>query len=121
MIDPVWKLARRSLGAGLRNGDLKETCLAEEWVGAVAFSGAFYQSADERLKDRVVFAIVQARWWTLQRLQDGKLCSNGSVVHDTQLQQQFGLGCRLSYTALCILSLSVQARGKNKLLDQADL
>ena len=74
MIDPVWKLARRSLGAGLRNGDLKETCFTEEWVGAVAFSGAFYQSADERLKDRVVFAIVQARWWTLQRLHDDKLC-----------------------------------------------
>ena len=47
MIDPVWQLARRSLGAGLRNGDLKETCLAEEWVGAVAFSGALYQSADQ--------------------------------------------------------------------------
>ena len=40
MIDPVWQLARRSLGVGLRNSDLKEACLAEEWVGAVAWSGA---------------------------------------------------------------------------------
>ena len=47
MIDPIWQLARRSLCAGLRKGDLKETCLAEERVGAVAFSGALYQCADE--------------------------------------------------------------------------
>ena len=47
MIDPVWQLARRSLGAGLRNSVLKETCLAEEWVGAVAWSRALYQSPDE--------------------------------------------------------------------------
>ena len=74
MIDPVWQLARRSLVAGLRNGDLKEPCFAEKWVGAVAWSRALYHSADERLKDRIVFAVVQARQWTFQRLHDDKLC-----------------------------------------------
>ena len=47
MIDPVWQLARLSLSAGRRNIDLKETCLAEEWVGAVAWSRALYQSPDQ--------------------------------------------------------------------------
>ena len=61
MIDPVWQLARRSLVAGLRNGDLKERCFAEKRVGAVAWSRALYQGADQRLKDRIVFAVVQAR------------------------------------------------------------
>ena len=74
MIDPVWQLARRSLGAGFRNGDLKEPCPAEKWIGALAWPRALYQSADQRLKDRIVFAVVQARQWTLQRLHDNKLC-----------------------------------------------
>ena len=73
MIDPVWQLARRSLVAGLRNGDLKERCFAEERVGAVAWSRALYQSADQRLKDRIVFAVVQDRHWALQRFHDNKL------------------------------------------------
>ena len=74
MIDPVWQLARRSLGVGLRNGDLKEPCFAEKWIGAVAWSRALYQSADQRFEDRIVLAVVQARQWTLQRLHDDKLC-----------------------------------------------
>ena len=74
MVDPVWQLACRSLGAGLSHRDLKEPCFAEKWVGAVAWSRALYQSADQRLKDRIVFAVVQARQWTLQRLHDDKLC-----------------------------------------------
>ena len=64
MIDPVWQLPRSSLCAGLRNSGLKEPCSAEEWVGAVAWSGAPYQSAEQRLKGRIVFAVVQARQWT---------------------------------------------------------
>ena len=74
MIDPVWKLARRSLVAGVRNGDLKEPCFAEKRVGAVAWSRALYQSPNHRLKDRIVFAVVQAGQWTLQRLHDDELC-----------------------------------------------
>ena len=70
MNDPVWQLARRSLGVGLRNSDLKEACLAEEWVGAVAWSGVLYESPDQRFKDCVVFAVIQARWWALHRLRD---------------------------------------------------
>ena len=73
MIDPIWWFARGSLGAGLRNGDLKEPCFAEKWVGAVAWSRALYQSADQRLKDRIVFAVVQDRHWALQRFHDNKL------------------------------------------------
>ena len=71
-MDPMGQLAHRSLG--LSNGDLKESCFAEEWVGAVAWSRALYQSAEQRLKDRIVFAVVQARQWTLERLHDNKLC-----------------------------------------------
>ena len=72
MIDPVRQLACRSLGAGLRHRDLKEPCFAKQRVGAVAWTRALYQSADQRLKDRIVFAIVHARQWTLQRLHDDK-------------------------------------------------
>ena len=78
MVDPVWQLACRSLGAGLSHRDLKEPCFAEKWVGAVAWSRALYQSADQRLKDRIVFAVVQTRQWTLQRLHDDKLCMSFS-------------------------------------------
>ena len=74
MIDPVWELVRRSLVAGLRNGDLKEPCSAEYCIGTVAWSRALYQSAEQRLKDRIVFAVVQARQWTPQRFHDDKLC-----------------------------------------------
>ena len=42
MIDPVWQLARQSLVAGLRNGDLEEACFAEKRVGALAWSRALY-------------------------------------------------------------------------------
>ena len=74
MIDPVWQLVRMSLDAGLRNGDLKKPCFADKRVGAVAWSRALYQSADQRLKDCIIFAVVQARQWTPQRLHDDKLC-----------------------------------------------
>ena len=40
----------------------------------MAWSRALYQSAEQRLKDRIVFAVVQARQWTLQRVRDNKLC-----------------------------------------------
>ena len=73
MIDPIWQLARRSLGAGFRNGDLKETCFAEKRICAVAWSRALYQSADQRLKDCIIFAVVQDRQWTPQRLHDDEL------------------------------------------------
>ena len=73
MVDPVWQLAYRSLGAGRSHRDLKEPCFAERWVGAVAWSRALYQSVDQRLEDRIVFAVVHARQWTLQRLHDDKL------------------------------------------------
>ena len=73
MINPVWQFARRSLVAGLRKGDLKERCLAEKRVGAVAWSRALYQGADQRLEERIVFAVVQSRQWTFQRLHDDKL------------------------------------------------
>ena len=73
MIDPIRQLARRSLGAGFRNGDLKESCLAEKWIGAVAWSRALYQSADQRFKDRIVFTVVRDRHWALQRFHDNKL------------------------------------------------
>ena len=74
MVDPVWQLARSSLCAGLRNGDLKEPCSAEKWVGAVAWSRALYQSAEQRLKDRIVFAVVQAWCWTLELFHYHKPC-----------------------------------------------
>ena len=74
MVDPVWQLACRSLGTGHSHRDLKEPCFAEKWVGTVAWSRALDQSADQRLKDRIVFAVVQARQWTLQRFHDDKLC-----------------------------------------------
>ena len=73
MVDPVWQLACRSLGAGLSHRDLKEPCFAEKWIGTVAWSRALYQSADQRLEDRIVFAVVHALHWTLQRLHDDKL------------------------------------------------
>ena len=58
MIDPVWQLAHRSLDVGLGNGDLKEPGFAEKWVGALTWSGAFYQRANQRLEDRIVFTVV---------------------------------------------------------------
>ena len=73
MIDPVWQLVRRTLGAGLRNGDLKKPCFAEKRVGAMALSRALYQSADQRLKDCIILAVVQAWQWTPQRIHDDKL------------------------------------------------
>ena len=60
MVDPVWQLARRSLGVGLSHRDLKEPCFAEKWVGAVAWSRALDQSADQRLEDRIVLAVVHS-------------------------------------------------------------
>ena len=72
MVDPVWQLVCRSLHAGLSHRDLKEPCFAEKCVGAVAWSRAVYQSADQRLKVRIVFAVVHAQQWTLQRLHDDK-------------------------------------------------
>ena len=65
MIDPVRQLACRSLGAGLRHRDLKEPCFAEQRVGAVAWPRALYQSADQRLKDSIVFAIALSLLLTL--------------------------------------------------------
>ena len=44
----------------------------------MAWSRTLYQSADQRLKDRIVFAVVQTRQWTLQRLHDDKLCMSFS-------------------------------------------
>ena len=73
MVDPVWQLVCRSLHAGLSHRDLKEPCFAEKWVDAVAWSRALYQSADQRLEDRIVFADVHAWQWTLRRLHDDKL------------------------------------------------
>ena len=87
MIDPVWQLAHRSLDARLRNGDLKETWLAEEWVGAVARSRAFSQSADHGFKDGIVFAGIQTRQWTLQCLHNDKL---GEPLSDQLLPMRCG-------------------------------
>ena len=87
MIDPVWQLARSSLVAGLRNDDLKKRCFAEKRVGAVAWSRALYQSADQRLEDRIVFAVVQARRWTLQRFHDHKPCD---AISDQLLPMRCG-------------------------------
>ena len=78
MIDPVWQIACWRLGAGDRHSDLKESTFAAKRVGAVTWSRAFYQSADQRFKDRIVFAVVQARQWTLQRFHDDKLCMSFS-------------------------------------------
>ena len=78
MIDPIWQIACWSLGAGDRHSDLKESTFAAKRVGAVAFSRTRYESADQRLKDRIVFAVVQARQWTLQRFHDDKLCMSFS-------------------------------------------
>ena len=109
MIDPVWQFARKSLGAGLRNGDLKETCLAEEWVGAVAWSRAPYQSAEQRLKDRIVFAVVQARQWTLQRLHDDKLALpvNNQLLPMRQGQCVVRVEEKAMLSPLCIGNLVV--------------
>ena len=71
-MDPIWQIACRSLVAGERHSDLKESTFAAKRVGAVALSRALYQTADQRLKDRIVFAVVQARQWTLQRFHDDK-------------------------------------------------
>jgi hypothetical protein len=60
------------MNARLRNIDLKEALSAEEWVGALTWSRAFYQGANEGFEDRIVFTIVQARWWAPQRLHHHK-------------------------------------------------
>ena len=50
MIYPIWQLTRRSLGAGLRDTDLKAARLAEKWVGAMAWSTAFISVSMSALK-----------------------------------------------------------------------
>ena len=71
-IDPMWKFARRNLDGRLKNLDLKEARFAEEWVGTPTWSRAFYQGANQGFELCVVFAVVQARRWTPQRIHHHK-------------------------------------------------
>ena len=109
MIDPVWQLARSSLVAGLRNDDLKKRCFAEKRVGAVAWSRALYQSADQRLEDRIVFAVVHARQWTPQRLHDDKpaLPISNQLLPMRQGQCVVRVEEKAMLSPLCIGSLHV--------------
>ena len=62
-----------SLFARLGHCDLKEACFADKRVSAVAWSGALEQSADQRLEQSIVLAIVHVRQRTPQRLHDDQL------------------------------------------------
>ena len=62
-----------SLFAGLGHCDLKEACFADKRVGAVAWSRALDQSADQRLENCIVLAVVHVRQRTPQRLHDDQL------------------------------------------------
>ena len=107
MVDPVWQLACRSLGAGLGHRDLKEPCFAEKWVGAVAWPRALYQSADQGLEDRIVFAVVHARQWTPQRLHDDKpaLPINNQLLPMRQAQCVVSVEEKAMLRPLCIGNL----------------
>ena len=109
MVDPVWQLACRSLGAGLSHHDLKEPCFAEKWVGAVAWSRALDQSADQRLEDRIVFAVVHARQRTLQRLHDDKpaVPVSKQLLPMRQSQHVARVGEKAMLSPLCIGNLLV--------------
>ena len=109
MVDPVWQLACRSLGDGIGHRDLKEPCFAEKWVGAVAWSRALYQSADQRLEDRIVFAVVHVRQWTLQRLHDDKpaLTVSNQLLPMRQGQCVVRVEEKAMLSPLCIGNLQV--------------
>ena len=68
MINPIWQLAHMSMWAGLWHGDLEETCFTKERIGTVARSRAFDKSTNQRFENGIVFAVVQALYWTPQCL-----------------------------------------------------